>query len=369
MTCPTCLDNCDPLVTDKCTKYTGPNIDALGVCTGMSLFEIESIIFGKLSTIATAADVKLSTLTTTCAFVTDLLFGKPAQPFSIQEFAEIVLEGFCKLNTKVIDLEEINTPFSFNTSCLEGDVSSKDKIIQALIVKSCVDGAKITALETSTVKQIDFCSQVKACLEDTEAPIVVPSTDFNTRMVPYTYIPYAGPLSNFDNTGKGLVAAGFDKIYLANGLNGTQDWRGRSPIGAVQNVPGTALDNVIDPTIPANSAYNHTLGGKAGASTTILSINQLPSFTPTINDPGHAHFTIINVGSPTKGATPNNPVAWSSNKANGNQDYDLCYVGGTANSGLTNKVSTGITVNSIGGSQAHSNLHPVIGCNFIVYLP
>ncbi len=72
MPCNNCLDNCDPLVTDKCTKYTGPDIDELDICKGMSLFEIEEIILAKIQILGLADNITLDTITA-CTFITNLL--------------------------------------------------------------------------------------------------------------------------------------------------------------------------------------------------------------------------------------------------------------------------------------------------------
>ena len=143
MPCLNCLDNCDPLVSDKCVKYTGMDIESLGILKGMSLFEIEKVILDKLTNLS-GPSIKLDTITTTCSFITDLLFGKTAQPFTLQQFAEIVFDGFCKLNVKI----NSTTPaaFSFNVSCLTGTLDTKDKIIQAIIDKVCDVNTRLTAI-------------------------------------------------------------------------------------------------------------------------------------------------------------------------------------------------------------------------------
>lgn len=335
MPCLDCLSNCDPLISDKCVKYTGADVVALGILKGMPLFEVEKIILDQLNTLS-GPNVKLDTITTTCTFIADLLFGKTAQPFTLQQFAEIVFEGFCKVQTKINAINTAIPPYVFNVSCLTGTLDTKDDIIQAIINKVCSVDTRLTAIETKYVSQTDLCTQVKAC-------IVTTAATYKDRMVPYTYIPYAGPVSNFDSTGKGLVNTGFDKIYLANGLNNTQDWRGRSPIGAILNVPGTTLDSTV-----SNPLYNYATGVKYGLPEVALSVNQNGPHTHAITDPGHNHTT--------------NGYSGQSDNTN---DRQVMIPGAN----VTGSNVTGITLGSSGNGAPHLNIQPSIACTYIVHIP
>lgn len=357
--CKDCLSNCDPQVTDKCIKYTNNAYASLGICKGMSLFEVEKIILDKLDTVDDGTGIVLADLES-CAYIDAILAGKEATVYNV---VQALLTSNCDINTRIVTLEDIlDTPFSFDTACLTGTLTTRDQILQAVITLLCNVNTRLTTVESEYVKQSDLCTQVAACLAGT-------TSQFNARMVPYAPIPYIGPLSNFDNTGKGISSAGFEKVYLMNGLNGTQDWRGRSPIGAIQNVPGATLDSAVNPALPANSAYNYVVNQKYGASSDTLTVPQSPAHTHGVIDLGHEHFTIDKTASGTKGASTTQPVSWSSNRANGNQDYDLCVVNGTADTGPTNTVTTDITIETSGANQAHNTLHPVIGTYFIIYLP
>jgi len=349
MNCSNC-PQCDDLVSDKCVRYTGPNIEELGICEDMYLYEVEAIILAKLQESADTSVIKYNTLTTACAFITTLLVGKPSQPFTLQQFAEVVFDGFCKLDTKINSVTP--SSFSFNTGCLTGDVSTRDKIIQALITKSCLDSTKIDTLEDTYVKIEDLCSLVTACIEDS----TVVNTQFYNKMVPYAPVPYIGSIANFDNTGKGLVSANFDKVYLMNGLNGTQDWRGRSPIGAIQNVPGATLDSTVDPSVSGNASYNYNVGNKYGTSSEILNSSQIPSHSHTVNDPGHKH-TFSTKGDRLLDIASGAYIVESNPDRTGIFDANM------------ELAQTNITINSAGGSLSHNNLHPTIAVLYIVYIP
>jgi hypothetical protein len=152
--------------------------------------------------------------------------------------------------------------------------------------------ADLDALEldvaTNYVKKSELCALVAAC---TPAPVV----QYKDRMVPYTVVEYYGSLSNFDGSGIGIPANGFEDIYLCNGANGTPDKRGRIPVGAIQAVPGGgALNPAVDPSIAGNP--NYALNTTTGANTITLTSAQMPSHThaaaTTVVDPGHNHLLV-----------------------------------------------------------------------------
>jgi len=359
MPCKDCYNNCDPLVTDRCVKYTGPEIEVLGICTGDNLYEIEDIILNKLIALANGTGITLD-VTLDCLLTQTLVGVDKTLPNLIQA----LLDATCSFDGRIKTVENtVNAPYLFDILCLENDPSTRDEVIQSIINLVCDINARLTIIENTYVKQADLCTQVQACLASSATP------QFNSRMVPYTYIPYAGPLSNFDNTGKGLIASGFDKIYLANGLNGTQDWRGRSPIGAIQNVPGTTLDSAVDPAITTNANYNYFVGTKYGSTNTVLTNLQSAPHTHNIIDNGHTHFTISSLSSSNRGYSQLAPFSRSTGDNNGNEAYTMCVVAGTADVGLSSPSISGISIQSSGGGQPHTNLHPSIGCLYIVYLP
>lgn len=334
--CTDCLSNCDPAITDKCVKNTVTN-DTYGVEKGISLYELTNIILDSLLTYANGTGVMPDV--TLCSFLNYSGSG------DLSSILQSLSDGECSLNTRLTALAaQVNAPFSFNTACLTGDLSSRDKILQAVILQSCTTATQVATIDSSYVKQSDLCTQVAACLAGT-------ATQYKDRMVPYTVIPYEGPLSNFDNTGKGLAANGYDKIYLCNGLNGTKDWRGRSPIGAIQNVPGATLDSTVDPSLPANVNYNYSIGDKKGKSSDTLTVNQIAAHTHTVTDPGHTHAYVTGT---------RNADGWSGDSA----VDDLGPV-----AAITLPAVTGITINSAGGGQSHNTTHPVIAAAYITYIP
>lgn len=339
MACPDCLQNCDPRITDRCTEVT-QDIPLLGIENGDTLFEFETKLVELLETLVDGTGTTLSELTLDCDLITNLLGN---QDKTVANLIQVLVQANCELQASVTELQEIiDTTFSFNTSCLTGELSTRDQILQAVILKTCNVDSRVTAIEADYVKASELCDQVSLCLANSA------STQYNARMVPGIVYPYIGSLSNFDNTGKGFAAMGFDKIYLVNGLNGTRDWRGRSPIGAIANVPGGTLDSAVDPTLSANAGLNYALHQKVGASSVTLTVQQIPGHTHGVNDPGHTHlYTSADGASGTNGSgvifkTPNS---------------------------VTSTSLTGITIASTGGNLPHINIQPSIGSYYITYIP
>lgn len=347
MPCVDCFRNCDPIVSDRCVPYTGPDIACLGICTDDTLYQVEAAIAEKLCSALDGTGIDLSDVDVTCSFLTDILGNSDP---TLVNLMQTLVTASCTLKELIDAINlQINATYTFDTKCLTGTLTNRDEILQAVITKLCDDSDRIALIEADYVKNSDLCTLVQACLSGGGGG--TSSTQFKLRMVPYAPIPYVGPLSNFDNTGAGLSAFNFEDVYLMNGLNGTQDWRGRSPIGAVSNVPGGTLDSAVDPTLPANAGLNYSLNQKVGASSVVLATTQMPAHTHQVNDPGHKH-TVQEYA----GVNNSSPHIYSPTTSSG---------GGTN----TSSSVTGISIQTAGSSQAHTNLQPSIACYYIIYIP
>jgi len=343
--CVDCFRNCDLIPSDRCVEYTGPDVACLGICTGDTLYEVEAAIAEKLCAAIDGTGIDLSDVNITCTFLTNILGNNSP---TLVGLMNMLVEASCTLKELIDAINiTIGATYVFDTACLTGTLTTRDDIIQAVITKLCAVDVRVAAIEADYVKNSDLCTLVQACLVGGGG---TPSTQYNLRMVPNCPIPYIGPLSNFDNTGAGLSAFNFDKVYLMNGLNGTQDWRGRSPIGAINNVPGGTLDAAVDPSLPANAGLNYSLNTKVGASSVTLSVNQMPAHTHGVNDPGHKHSSAFVQQSRPCGSACT-PVIEPGSGIN------------------TTTAITGITLQSAGGNQPHTNLQPSIACYYIVYIP
>jgi len=357
MSCTDCFNGCGTPVPDTCVRYTGADIPLLGVETGDPLSKLEEEIVNKLVEYSTGQGITLSDLTIDCDFIKDLLGC--CEDKTLVNVIQALITASCTLKELVDALDAIvNTAFVFDTSCLTGlPVNpTRDDILQALLVKVCSMSTTLDTIAGDYVRATDLDSLISQYLATNTN-----TTQQSSKMVPFVAYEYYGPLSNFDGSGAGLSASGFNRVFICNGSNGTPDKRGRVAVGAVQNVPGGALDSAVDPSLPANVGTGYVLNQKFGQSFVSLNITQLPAHTHAVNDPGHIH-----------------PFArfWSRaiNYGNGNsvpvlqiqQGNNLVQPTGDNSSTIA---VTGITIGSTGGGTAHENRQPSIAANFIMYIP
>lgn len=350
--CQDCFRNCDVVTSDRCVEYTGADIACLGICKGDTLYEFEVAIAEQVCALLIGHNIDLSEVTLPCTFLTSI---QGTADKNLINILNTLATATCSLKTLIDEINaQLDITFSYNTACLTGlpTAPTRDDILQATILKVCADSARIAAIEADYVTNANLCTLVQACIGSGGGGGGGggTSTQFKDRMVPNCPIPYIGPLSNFDNTGKGLSANGFDKIYLMNGLNNTPDWRGRSPIGAINNVPGGVLDSVVDPSIPQNAGNNYNLSQKVGQASVTLTNPQVPAHTHQVIDPGHRHHITGYIGGGTYQFSSGSGNFWF-------KDPDTAIA------------TTGISLGSSGGNQPHTNLQPSIGTYFIIYLP
>lgn len=345
MACLNCFDNCgDRQTTDRCVKYTGDDIPILGICNGDSLYQVEVIILDKLQELATGEGIDLSSVTIGCTFLNNILNGEDK---TLKNLIQMLITANCSLRAMVQTLQdEIGTSFVVAAPCLTLPASpTRDDILAAVVTKLCSMNTILTTIQSDYQLASTLCADVTAC-------IAAASTQEYTRMPKYVAMAYMGPLSVFDSTGKGLSAFGYDKVYICNGNNGTQDLRGRAVVGANTNVVGPSLDAAVDPSLAANAGYTIAQNTKKGSYTDTLTTAQIPSHTHGVTDPGHTHL-IGNIGQFMR------PCGSSCTA-----DYEPG--GGGFN---TNSNTTGITISSTGGNQPHNTLSPSFGAVWIVYLP
>lgn len=353
MSCKDCLRNCgDNIISDKCVTIT-QDVPCLGICSGDTLFELETVIVEKLCAALDGTGIDLSDLTIGCEFLTNLL---GSQDKTLANLIQVLLDGECSLRELIQDLDdEIHTPYSFNTSCLSGlgATPTRDDILNAALIKLCSVDARVTAIEADYVKESELCTKVAACLSGSG------STQEYAKMPKYVALPYHGPLSVFDANGIGLSAFGYDKVYICNGqVVGsftTPDYRGRSPIGVNTGLPGGTLDSAVNPALPANTGYSITINTKKGAYADTLSVNEMPAHNHSVNDPGHYHNL--------------NPYVSDASQGSSNQSIKGDTSDNAINYVNTSIETTGITLGSAGNSQPHNSTHPVIGGVFIMYIP
>lgn len=357
MSCKDCLQNCPEIISDQCVQYTGPALGApLNVCTGDQLPVLEAALVASVTAANNGTGILPAVTVTGCTWIQQM-FG--ILPLNLNNILQTLLNGECSLYSMV---QVLNTQVAasqngtIDVGCLTGlpAVPTTTQLLQAIITQYCTTAATVAAFPTTYVQLSALPSLVTAIINGQTS-----SVQFNSRMVPFTALPYFGPTSNFDSSGVGISSLGFLKVYLCNGQNGTPDLRGRVPVGAIRNVPGGALDPAVDPTTNPNNP-NWGLNDKAGETFHTLTTAEMPAHNHTYTDPGHIH-----------------PIIASGMAKSGNSTSPLYIVDigsdvlkGTST--FTNKIQSatiGITIDQTGGGQAHNNIQPSIACYYVMYIP
>lgn len=369
MSCTNCYNGCVEIVSDKCVRYTGETVPALGIETGDNLLVVEQSLIDKVISFLDGTGISITIDPDAyCELVTKYLppcFPECGNPSALDLFTALV-KAACDLQVQVdaveADIAVLNA--DYNVGCLSGVTSSSDThaVVQAVITKLCQLGLDLDALaldlDTNYVKLSDLNTLIQAYLNS-----LAPTQNY-TKMVPYTAVEYYGPLSYFDITGAGIAGDGFDKIYLCNGLNGTPDKRGRVPVGAIVGMGGGALDAAVDPTFVGNP--NYALGDGGGVNSVILNSTQIPahSHPVTVTDPGHVHApgsSIFRGNRTTDDSGGTQCVA--TQLTNGDPALTAPQYTANATTGIN------VSVSNTGGGLGHPNIQPVRACYYIMYIP
>jgi microcystin-dependent protein len=348
-------------VSDECVRYTGINYEALGVETGDNLVSVEQAIMNALVPLLSGEGDAIA-LSISCPIV-DLYL--PAHTPNTQELFTATVSAICSLQAQIFTIDDVLTILNANYTigCLTGVTASSDThaIVQAIINKLCLTVTDLAALtldvDTNYVKLADLDALIAAYIASQSGGS---SNQQYLKMVPYVAYEYYGSLTNFDGTGAGLNSAGFYKVYLCNGLNGTPDRRGRVAVGAIQNVPGGPLDAAVNPANPGNP--NYAIFNTAGANTVTLITSQIPS---------HSHAATAN----STGTISPNPHSHSyagvqapSGQGDGSRT-SVPLTRDTSSVSLTVDITTSVTNANTGGGAAHANIQPVIAAYYIMYIP
>ena len=372
-TCPpeACFNGCVDITADACVRYTGNDSEELDISTGDSLLTVENILIEKVVSFldGTGIDITINP-SYYCTLVSQYL---PVGTPNLVEVLSALVRAACNLQVQVdaVEAELAILNADYDVDCLSGVTDSSDThaVLQAVITKLCVVEADLAALtldvDTNYVKLADLDALIAAYLaSQSGAP-----TQQSSKMVPFVAYEYYGSLSNFDGTGAGILANGFNKVYLCNGLNGTPDKRGRVTVGAIAGVPpvGIGLAPAVNPANPGNP--NYALTGTTGANTVTLTPTQLPAHTHTalgttvvtLNDPGHTHA----IGQ--SGVTGGGGTIAVGNTSPKDIQAISNTTGITVTSNTANNVA--ITVEPTGDNVAHSNIQPVIAAYYIMYIP
>lgn len=375
MSCSNCYNGCPEIVSDRCVKYTGVDVPVLGIKNGDSLSYVEQVLIEFLTSTLDGTGIKIDIPS---SIICDLVkkYLPTCGDLTVVDFITALIKAACDLQEQVDDIKDDITALNadYTIGCLTGVTASSDthQIVQAIINKLCALDAAFAAfvldVTTNYVKKSEINSYIAAYIAANSTTI----TQQYEKMVPFTVVEYYGPLSNFDGSGVGIAALGWDKIYICNGqvINGTPtpDKRGRIGIGAINGVPGGGpLSPVVS---PGPFSPNYSLYTTAGQNSVPLTMAEIPTHThvPTVvvTDPGHNHSLIENHFAGTGGRgtgisqSGSDVFDWENDKAR----VDVVQ---TKTTGVTVSVTNAPAGN--GTSPLHENKPPVIACYYIMYIP
>jgi len=386
--CSNCYNGCTEIVSDRCVKYTGVNIPALDINNGDTLSSVEETLINYLvSTLdGTGIIIDLSSINICTVVQKYLPVCSTCGDITIVDISKALIEAACDIQEQVdaISAELAILNADYTVDCLSGVTSSSDThaIVQAVITKLCTLEIELDALaldlSTNYVSVEDIDSYIAAYLAGIGTASLI-----SNKMVPYSVLPYYGPLSNFDGTGAGT--GDWINIYLCNGSNSTPDLRGRTLVGVTSGMFGGALDSQVNPSNPANPSY--TLSGaippftasSTGVNEIVLGATQIPSHThtitstPTITDDGHRHKFSDDSTSPTNALRADNDIlpvnttpSTATISASGTGSGQI-YETSLEEAGVS--VSINSTASYEGGGLGHANVQPSRACYYIIYIP
>ena len=373
MGCTNCFAGCVETTSDKCVKYTGNSIEFLGINTGDSLEAVEQAITDYLATVFDGSGI-IPTIDPTIICDAVKQYLPTTGTVTLNDVLSAIIKSICLLETQIgaqsarIDTIEAN----YTVGCLSVLPSAGTHVIlQTAITALCSaigDIGRLQELFATCITTANINSYIQNYINA--------QTDSNmyTKMVPYVIYPFypsASIMSGaFDINGVGLGT--WKKIYLCNGYNGlTPDLRGRSLIGTTDMGNGP-FNPAVDPGT-GNPAYN--LGTLNGQNVVTLSPPQIAA---------HTHDTTVVTTNPSGVGKLPFGMSQSDNgyvTMNGGQQAVIEINGQGSAQPVVNytaevpvdtetgfTVSVAISPNTPSG-EAHNNVHPVIGCYYIMYLP
>jgi microcystin-dependent protein len=382
MSCSNCYNGCNEIVSDKCVKYTGIDVPILGIKTGDSLSYVEQQVVDFLVSTLDGSGIKPKIEDSIiCEIVKKNL--PTCGEITLVDFLKSLIKSVCELKISVTtntddikDIEDFidDLEGSYTLNCLNDtsvftcpinvtSTSGTHDIVQAIISKLC---CFITYAEATYVKLSQINTIIQNYINSTIA-----TGKYYLNMIPfvaYEVYPNSAMLAKFVN---GVGQDEWEKVYFCNGNNGTPDKRGRVAVGVTSGMGGGALSPIV---APGGFNPSYTLSTIHGVNSIILSTSQIPThnhpgsnIVVELNDPKHGH----NVG--TTGNQNGVDPFRSLQRADDNYDP---YSSGSGPGPVIEQSSTGITITKQqltivpeGGSQAHSNVQPGIGCYYIMYIP
>lgn len=376
-------------IPDTQVKYTGEPIDALGICTGDLLSEVEAVMLQKIIDYATGVGISIPSIdlttcdafinctTTCCSTCTDL-------PCLLECYKNTICTIWGDVETLK---DEINTLLNgpYNATCLTGitTTSPLNVIIQELITEFCSLKTAFNVLNTSVSGFITGINSTIGTFLGThlgscQGPSVLnlsgsgATTEFKLKgFVPVGgIIPWAGDtVGKFNSTGLGISGTDWCGWAICNGQNNTPNMLGLVPVMATNISVGTT-----QPIQGRSFAYG-TVGGEYDHTLTSVE-SGTGAHGHGIMDTGHSHKMTFGAGNARQGSPGTlepNHVKFDGNYLTANVDGTVPNDGNTGNGSgnvairvVTNY--TGISVKDTIGTNAsagHNNVQPYIALYYI----
>jgi microcystin-dependent protein len=370
--CSNCYNGCTDIQSDKCVKYTGIDVPALGIKNGDSLSYVEQALTTYLVSVMDGQGIKIN-ISEVDLCETVSIYLPECRDITALDLFRALVKAVCDLKIQIDSVQSglLSLEAPYSVDCLTG-VESTDgthDILQATITKLCSVESTLEAfiidVENNYVQLSELNTLIQAYIDgETESG----GAGYAQRMVPFSIIPYYGTLSNFDLTGAGIAL--WEKIYLCNGQNGTPDLRGRVLVGTISGVPGSTPSSDVNPASNPVFNPNYSLGDTAGSNSVTLSTSQIPSHnhtaTTSLSDPGHKHDILGISGGDND--DNNNTIRFAGGDKN-NSETGFHFTNNQACQNATTGISVGVTVATTGGGQAHDNKQPSRAVHYIMYIP
>jgi len=390
MSCTNCFNGCTEITSDKCVRYTGADIPALGIQNGDTLEFVEQTLAQFLITTLNGTGIKpIVDLQGVCSIVANnipVCVGCSGP--TLNDLLQALVDSACDLQDLISgvagNIEILEGPY--NEGCLtvvDTTFSNTHNVLQAVIDQLCQTDELLGTTIISLSNYVPLTGPnnvndiINQALED--QGLIGPDTKQYNKMIPYVAYPWFAPTSfvsgYFDSTGKGLDTGPYENVYFCNGnFPGVPDLRGRVPVGLTNgDMEGLTMDPFVDPAAAPAFNPNYSVGTKVGTNYVLLDKTQMPNHTHTattvvrIEDPGHNHtIDAIKFG----GSIPRPDGSDQNMTSSPPTSTNVTGLKGTQPPGVPGQnVFVDVTNSFEGGNLPHTNTQPTIGCYYIMYIP
>lgn len=371
--CQNCFNGCTETISDQCVKYTGIDIPTLGINTGdpLSVIEQSLITFLVSALNGTGIKIDLSSIDV-CTVVQQYL--PTCGEMSIADISKALIQASCDIQEQVdaivATLAVLNADYTIG--CLPGVTASSDThaVVQAAITKLCSVDVNVTSILDQLplfVTKSELCDRIVEC--STNNAIALASA----KMIPYSIIPYYGPISGYPTVSDGFSSTGAGygywlNVYYCNGQNPqVPDLRGRVPVGSTDMYGSNwPADGTTQPGINGNPYYDYTTA--KGSNTTVLSLAQIPAHNHTTSTASSTATTIISPNPHSHSYTERTIWTNSVNNGGNGQQPENSYTDKTTGS-VNLTATTTLTILPQGQNEAHSNVQPGLAVYYLIYIP